>query len=73
MTAGMRFSRKEKKRDQTCYVVHWKDENNTSTREPASNITQHAIDVFENALKLLKRKKQQKRNLKARIKMCNYL
>ncbi len=54
----IKLSKKKKVAGQTYYYVHWKDGNLTKSWEPASNVTQFAIDAFESSLKSRKRKKK---------------
>jgi len=57
----VKLSKKKKVGDTVYYYVLWKD-NNTKTWEPATNITQQAIDVFEASLKSRKRKKRKRQS-----------
>ena len=53
-----KVSKKKKVGNKTYYYVHWKDATNSRSWEPAENITQFAIDAFENRVKSRRYKKR---------------
>jgi len=56
---GLKSTKSQKKKrvgGKTYYYVHWKDSINSRSWEPSDNVTQVAIDAFENSLKSRRRK-----------------